>query len=256
MRVLITRPRDDAERLAEALSPMGIEPLLEPLFHIDHTGGPKLDLDGVQALLVTSANGVRAFAARDRRRDLTVYAVGDASAQAAAEAGFADVESASGDVEDLAHLVRRRLDPARGAVFHAAGTTVAGDLAGMVEEAGFTYRRAVLYEARAADGFSAATVQALKAGTVDGALFFSPRTAACFVDLVRKGAADATQVHPLDPLADLIKDFLARGGTLWACTPCVKARAYDEDDLIEGTVITGAAPMHALIKDGAATLSF
>ncbi len=76
------------------------------------------------------------------------------------------------------------------------------------------------------------------------------------VDLVRKGAADATQVHPLEPLADLIKDFLARGGTLWACTPCVKARAYGEDDLIEGTVVTGAAPMHALIKDGAATLTF
>ncbi|MCH7881532.1 MAG: DsrE family protein [Proteobacteria bacterium] len=76
------------------------------------------------------------------------------------------------------------------------------------------------------------------------------------VDLVRKGAADATHVHPLDPLVDLMKDFLARGGTLWACTPCVKARSYEEDDLIEGTVITGAAPMHALIQDGAATLTF
>ncbi len=76
------------------------------------------------------------------------------------------------------------------------------------------------------------------------------------VDLVRKGAADATHVHPLDPLADLIKDFLARGGTLWACTPCAKARAYGEDDLIEGTVITGASSIHALIKDGAATLTF
>ncbi len=76
------------------------------------------------------------------------------------------------------------------------------------------------------------------------------------VDLVRKGAADATHVHPLDPLADLMKDFLARGGALWACTPCVKARSYEADDLIEGTVITGAAPMHALIKEGAATLTF
>ncbi len=76
------------------------------------------------------------------------------------------------------------------------------------------------------------------------------------VDLVRKGAADTTQVSPLEPLADLIKDFLARGGTLWACTPCVKARGYTEDDLVEGTVITGASSIHALIKEGAATLSF
>jgi predicted peroxiredoxin len=76
------------------------------------------------------------------------------------------------------------------------------------------------------------------------------------VDLVRKRAIDATHVPPLEPLRELVKDFLARGGTLWACTPCVKARGYTEADLIEGTIITGASPMHELIKQGAATLSF
>src|SRR5678815_549249 len=63
------------------------------------------------------------------------------------------------------------------------------------------------------------------------------------VDLVRKRAADSTQVHPLEPLAALMQDFLKRGGTLWACTPCVKSRGYTQEDLIEGTVITGASPM-------------
>ncbi len=76
------------------------------------------------------------------------------------------------------------------------------------------------------------------------------------VDVARRKAADMTEVHPLEPLASLVGDFLARGGTLWACTPCVKARGYDESDLIEGTVITGASPMHERIKAGAATLSF
>ena len=76
------------------------------------------------------------------------------------------------------------------------------------------------------------------------------------VDLVRKRAADTTHVHPLEPLGALLQDFLKRGGTLWACTPCVKSRGYTQADLIEGTVITGASPMHELIQAGAATLSF
>jgi predicted peroxiredoxin len=76
------------------------------------------------------------------------------------------------------------------------------------------------------------------------------------VDLARKRAIDSTHVAPLEPLRDLVKDFLARGGTLWACTPCVKARGYTQEDLIEGTTITGASLMHELIKQGAATLSF
>ncbi len=76
------------------------------------------------------------------------------------------------------------------------------------------------------------------------------------VDLARKRAVDTTQVHPLESLHALMKDFLARGGTLWACTPCVESRGYTQEDLIEGTVITGASLMHGLIKEGAATLSF
>lgn len=76
------------------------------------------------------------------------------------------------------------------------------------------------------------------------------------VDIVRKRAADLTHVQPLEPLASLVDDFLTRGGELWACTPCVKARGYEQDDLVEGVVITGAGPMHERIKGGARTLSF
>lgn len=76
------------------------------------------------------------------------------------------------------------------------------------------------------------------------------------VDLVRRNAIDMTHVDPLEPLAGLIRDFLERGGTLWACTPCVKARGYEEKDLVDGVIITGASSMHERIKAGAATLSF
>jgi predicted peroxiredoxin len=76
------------------------------------------------------------------------------------------------------------------------------------------------------------------------------------IDLVRKRSIDMTQVAPLEPLATLVKDFLARGGQLWACTPCVKARGYEQQDLVDGVVITGASVMHEKIKAGAATLSF
>jgi predicted peroxiredoxin len=76
------------------------------------------------------------------------------------------------------------------------------------------------------------------------------------VDLVRNRAADITQVQPLEPLRQLIQDFLGRGGNLWACTPCVKSRGYQQSDLLEGVVIAGSSKIHELIKNGAATLSF
>jgi predicted peroxiredoxin len=76
------------------------------------------------------------------------------------------------------------------------------------------------------------------------------------VDLVRKRGTDLTQVAPLDPLRTLIHDFQERGGKIWACPPCTKTRGYSQEDLLPGVEIVGASAMHALILQGAATLSF
>jgi predicted peroxiredoxin len=76
------------------------------------------------------------------------------------------------------------------------------------------------------------------------------------IDLVRRGGQLMTHVPPLDPLAKAIDDFQKRGGTIWACPPCVQARGYAQTDLLEGVTIVGSSALHAAIKNGAATLSF
>jgi uroporphyrinogen-III synthase len=190
-RILITRPREDAEPLAAELVRRGFSALVQPMLEIRTLDGPPLNLEGVQALLCTSANGVRATAARTTRRDLPVLAVGDATARAARDAGFAHVESAGGDVEGLARLAAGRLDPAAGRLLHAAGTAVAGDLAGDLGRAGFTVERHVLYAAEPVTELGHDAVQGLYAGTIDAVLFFSPRTGRSFVKVVQKaGLAD------------------------------------------------------------------
>lgn len=186
MRVLVTRPREDAAGLVAALEARGHAVLLEPLLTIV----PRDDIDWpqgherAQALLATSANGVRAFARLDARRALPVCAVGDASAAAARDLGFEAVTSAAGNVDDLAALVRRRLDPAAGPLLHPAAGRLAGDLQGALAGAGFTVLRAVLYDAVPSAALSAECRRALNDGLIDAVTLFSPRTAASFVSLV------------------------------------------------------------------------
>src|SRR6185437_1733472 len=103
-----------------------------------------------------------------------VFAVGDASAAAARLAEFRSVASAGGDVADLAALVAARLSPQQGALVHIAGSEVAGDLAGTLGRAGFSLRRAVLYEARAATALPDEAAAALRQGALDVALFSLP----------------------------------------------------------------------------------
>jgi len=183
VRLLVTRPSPDGDELADLLRAQGHEAVLEPLLTIEPVTTPDLDLAGVQALLATSANGVRALAAAEARRDVRLFAVGDATARTAVAEGFRAVESADGDVDDLTRLIAGRLDPAAGALLHAAGTALAGDLGGYLEAAGFTYRRAVLYRARPCEALSSEATRVITDGSLDGVVFFSPRTASSFVTL-------------------------------------------------------------------------
>ncbi len=190
MRLINTRPADDAASLTASLAQMGHTVVEAPLMTIRYDEDADLDLTDAQALLATSANGIRAFARRTARRDIAVFAVGDATARAAEQAGFQQVRSAAGDVAALAELVIGALEPAAGVLVHAAGSRLAGDLAGALEEAGFEVRRAVLYGAETATELPTAAAAALSERSVDGVLLYSPRTAATFADLVRRATLE------------------------------------------------------------------
>ena len=190
MRLLITRPEEDGEALSKRLLAAGHEAILAPVMEIVAVDA-RLELEGVQALLVTSRNGARMLARATPRRDLPVYAVGDQSAAEAKADGFAIVTSAAGNVAALATLVARSIDPKRGPLLHGAGSAQAGDLAQMLAAKGFTVRRTILYESRAKKALPDAAQRALKTGYVEGVLFYSPRTARVFGELAQEAGLGA-----------------------------------------------------------------
>jgi predicted peroxiredoxin len=73
------------------------------------------------------------------------------------------------------------------------------------------------------------------------------------VDLVSRTAADASHV---EPLTEMIRDFMRRGGKTLVCPPCVQRRGNEELHLIDGVEIVAASRVHELFKGGAASLSF
>ncbi|KIL97979.1 Uroporphyrinogen-III synthase [Paramagnetospirillum magnetotacticum MS-1] len=211
MRALVTRPKEDSEGVARALGQRGLDVMIEPLLDIAAVEDAQVETEGAQGILVTSANGIRALARLCPRRDLAVWAVGDSSARAAREMGFSAVESAGGDVDSLAELVAARVNPQSGALLHAAGTVVAGDLSGRLEAKGFQVRRQVLYQAVTATRLSDGLCRALVDGTIHLALFFSPRTAKTFATLaVEAGVQDQLRTIAAYGLSANVSAELAR----------------------------------------------
>ena len=190
MKVVLTRPDPDNDALSDALSTHGIACLVAPMLTIEATDVPGLGaaLSEAQAILATSANGIRALASAAEGRDVPLIAVGDATAAAARQAGFAQVTSADGDSAALAVLAEAELDPKAGPLVHVAGSHVAGDLETILGAAGFDYRRIEVYDAVATTTLPSALSEALRGAAVDGVAFFSPRTAATFAALVREAS--------------------------------------------------------------------
>jgi uroporphyrinogen-III synthase len=189
MRLLLTRPLADSLPLAAMLEAGGHSVLVAPLMEITEVDGALIDLDGVQALLATSSNAVRAIAGGEAEhtlaaRDLPLFAVGDATARTAREFGFPIVHTAGGDVGKLAELVLQHLSPKDGRLVHIAGRERAGDLKGALERHGFTVDIVVLYRAEAAGALNDEAIATLSAGDIDAVLLYSPRTAAIWARLI------------------------------------------------------------------------
>jgi uroporphyrinogen-III synthase len=185
LRVAVTRAPPQAEATAMRLRMLGYDPVLAPLLTIE-TRTFDTNVEGVQALLFTSANGVWAFAAASDVRDVLALCVGDATAAAAREAGFRAALSADGDAAALTALAQDKLDPHGGRLVHVAGAHVAGDLVGSLAAVGFTVERRIAYEARAAAKLPQAFDERL-----DVVLFHSARAAETFL---RLGAPNANRL--------------------------------------------------------------
>ncbi len=183
MRLLVTRPEEDGAALEARLKDFGHEALCAPLLTIRYHPEKPLKRAGAQALLATSANGIRAFARRadlSAWQDVPLLAVGPTTAALAAEAGFKTVLEGEGDAKALAALARARCVPGAGRLIHISGAVIAGDLKAWLEADGFEVERAVLYEAAGADTFPAEAAEALRAGRIEGVLFYSRRTGEIF----------------------------------------------------------------------------
>jgi len=192
MHVLVTRPLEDATRTAQRLATRGHRALIAPLLEVRSFDGTELALDDVQAILATSGNGIRALARRSPRRDIAVFAVGTRTAAVACAEGFARVLDAEGDAEALAALVQRRLQPHAGSLLHATGADSQDDLHALLERSGFRVRSCVLYEAHPVPFLGSAACEALRDGSLDAVLIFSPRSARLLVERVREaGLADS-----------------------------------------------------------------
>lgn len=180
--ILLTRPRPESEKLAAEVAARGFQPVIEPMLRIAPLEISLPDMKSFAAIVFTSGNAVDIFAQRITERSLPVYAVGDATAIKAEEAGFPDVRSAGGGIEDLNRMLAQTEFAPCAKILHISGY----DIAGEVESRGAVVERIPVYRSEKPENFSAMCRGMLEEERIAAVLFFSPRTAEAFAGLIER----------------------------------------------------------------------
>jgi len=183
---------------ARRVAALGFTPLVAPVLETSLLPTALPAPARLQALLLTSASAVPALSAEFHH--LPVFAVGNATAQAAREAGFGRVTSAAGSAADLADMVRRLCDRDGGSLLFPGAARLAVDIAKPLRAMGFRVIRRIVYHTQPTVGLTAEAREALATGEVTTALFFSPASARAFGALLR-AALSPTCVATVDAIA-------------------------------------------------------
>jgi uroporphyrinogen-III synthase len=189
MRLLVTRPEEDAVVFKAQLIAQGHTVTIEPLLRISTANADEIDLDGAQAIIATSRNGLRALAAGpqlEAAKALPMFAVGPGTAATARGLGFATIIEGPSNAAELIPLIAEHAEVNSGPLVHLAGDTVKSGFVDELHRLGYFVNQPIVYTTEVATRFASATVASMRNKRIDGVILLSPRTAQVYVDLVKQ----------------------------------------------------------------------
>jgi len=197
MAVLVTRPHPDDEATAAALRAKGFEVMLAPMLRFEPVAFHDDGDARYGAVIVTSANALRGIAPHlegSRLLKLPLFAVGEHTAAAAHRAGFDNVIPANGDAASLrdsvlASVKAKELKKAS-PLLYLAGADLARDLAGELDERGFTVVTHTTYRMIPVSSLPREACEAFAASGIEAVLHYSRRSARAFLDAARAGGVE------------------------------------------------------------------
>lgn len=237
MAILVTRPQPDNARTVAALHAKGLEALPAPMLRFESVALQEDADAGYGAVIVTSANALRAVAdqaAIARLKDLPLFAVGERTAEAARDSGFQNVISADGDATALRELmvkhVRAKTLKKTTTLLYLAGADLARDLAGELGERGFNVVTQTTYRMVPVTNLPREVCDAFAAHGIEAVLHYSRRSARAFLDAARAGGVEISALAiPQCCLSDQVAAIVRDAGA----TQVMVAASPDEKALFE-----------------------
>ncbi len=211
-KVLITRPADVAQKMADRLVSNGIECVLDPmLIPVRADNVVFMDRHAEDGFIFTSPRAVEYFCdlSFQVNFDMPAYCVGEKTAQKAKDRGFENVTAGPGGSADLAKLIMEKAEPGA-RLMHPCGEHVEDNFYETLKEDGFIVAPLQVYRMDRAPRMQEDALVSIRTGDISSVVFFSKRTAAAFAALAEEHGVmdhmhDVNAICISDPVTEALK---------------------------------------------------
>lgn len=179
--ILLTRPEEECQGTKKALEERGHKVMVAPMIRVLPNTFEVPDQS--RSLIITSKNAVRYGLKNLPDIERSVYAVGAATAKAADDAGFQRVVTGPGTVKGLMPLLTTP-DKHPNRYTYLRGEEISYDIVGALQAEGIEADSQVVYTAVPEVTVPPEVEEALDVGAIDMVLFYSPRLATNFEEMV------------------------------------------------------------------------
>lgn len=192
MNLLLTRPINESEALAEQLRKQNFNVYIDPLMNVKFLPIEPDNFSKYQAIILSSGNAVKAIDNINIENNFPIFTVGNRTANLVKMTGKTNVISADGDENILSELIINELVPDNGPLLYLCGVHITGKLSEILIKKGFQVISLEVYRMDAALDLSDKSKNLLNSGSIDFIPFYSARSAIIFKRLISKAGMDNT----------------------------------------------------------------
>lgn len=184
MTILITRPKNQAQYVAQILKKQGHDFLIDSLIEIQTIQkNPNLNFNHWTHFVITSANAIEYISQLKLDKNKVFFTVGDKSREEIEKIGFKNVVNAQNCAISLRDLMVGELNHKTDKILYFRGDVVSYDLEKFFRDKDFDFHSVISYKSHESSALKQQTLAKFKSKKITKILIYSQRTAEIFYKL-------------------------------------------------------------------------
>ena len=185
MKILLTRPLEDCSELILRFKSLGHSVSHLPLLKVEKISYKEINFFNYNGIIFTSANALKFLDHKEINKNILCFCVGNATEKRARSAGFQNVISAEGNVENLKELILRNFDQNDGKLIYVSGEIISINLDKQLLSEGYKIERIMNYRTSHNKNFDKEFIKLLELNIPDIVYIYSQNSALSFLNFIK-----------------------------------------------------------------------